>query len=666
MTMASSERSNSTGLTLLELAIALTLIGLIAGMGLSATLGILESARRAQTENKLDAIERSIETFRDQFDRLPCPSDITVGDTSSDYGLEAANAGECTGGSPAAADVSGNDGYHYLDGWPPAVSGGVPVKALGLPNEFTRDGWGRRITYVVDAHATASGAFNLIPPDANNCSLRVLDDGGGYRSGSDARGGAIYALVSHGSNGHGAYVSSGSRVSAGSTNAAEHVNCRCDSAGQSNGNSDLPYLVQRAGTENPDDSTDGFDDIVRFKERWQLQNDADHRKRPMFPEYQLIVAMPFFLDGDPPNVAYYKRACDGWVQSRNQSDFASAIVPGVESWVTTIWLASMEEPGGESWATIMELVLSPDNRYLHFYYDDTHSLLCQSYDLLAGSEPVGVPGCVALYDGSSRIAMSRNGYLVFGTLTGTEMYRVTGTQFVRLTDCFSPPSDAPSHRPIVAALSNDADYMMLTDRIHYASVYGKVADGAFRKLAAASQPVTANYNRITAIAFSPDDRFLAIGESGINRVTVWRVGAGSLFGTGDSPFTELTTMTASYAPAAIAFSPDGSYMAVRLDISDTSVDRIVKIYKIDGDVFTEATVSNSGRHAYFDPPESDDEPYLLAFSPDSRMLVLSHPGCCIVTLDRVDSLTFQQNIPMVNVAEQFGVSGGPFALAVYH
>lgn len=639
------------GFTLIELSVVLIVIALITGMGMMATLGTLESARRASTQNKLDVIEKALMDFRNRYDRLPCPGDITLTDSSSVYGLEAANVNECTGGSPAAEDVSGNNGIqHYLNGYPPTVSGSVPARTLGLPDEYMFDGWGRRFTYVVDAHVTMPNAFSIIPPNANNCSLWVKDSGGGYRSGDDTRGGAMYVLVSHGPNGHGAYVSGGSRVSAGSTNGDELTNCRCDSAAQSTGNASLPYFVQKEATENPTDARDRFDDIVRFKERWQMMNEDDYLNIKKYREYQLMLAVPF-VEGESPAVGFYKRGCDGWVHSRNQADLSGAV-----------------GGGGVSWITIMELTFSRDNDFSVFYYRDTGGTThCTVYDFTSAADPQETWGCINLYDGSGRVATSRNGYTAFGTIGGTELLMNSGMRYNRLSNFFSPSTDAPSVRPIEVALSRNANYMMLTDKSTYASVYGRTGDVTFKKLVSNSQPVTSNYNRIQALAFSPDDRFLAVGESTVNTVKIWQIGSGSLYAAGTSPFTLLTTLsTGSFAPALIRFSPDGQYMAVRIARNDTNLINIVKIYKISGTDFSEVTIDTDGDYGYFDPPYyAETSPYLMEFTPNNTLLI-SYPGCCVVTLDRIDALTFRQTIPIINPVDAFASYTGPKAMAVHH
>ena len=85
------------------------------------------------------------------------------------------------------------------------------------------DGWGHKFRYAVSPIYTGAA---ISSSSACTGSIAVNDASGSARSSQ-----AIYTLVSHGANGHGAYTSSGQVVNAGSTNADEQTNCHCDSTG---------------------------------------------------------------------------------------------------------------------------------------------------------------------------------------------------------------------------------------------------------------------------------------------------------------------------------------------------------------------------------------------------------------------------------------------------
>ncbi len=80
----------------------------------------------------------------------------------------------------------------------------------------------------------------------------------------------IYALISHGANGHGAFTSNGVAVNAGSVNADEQTNCHCTSAGTFAGTY-APTYVEKVPMQDTSNALDNFDDIVTFKEAWQMQ-----------------------------------------------------------------------------------------------------------------------------------------------------------------------------------------------------------------------------------------------------------------------------------------------------------------------------------------------------------------------------------------------------------
>ena len=168
----------------------------------------------------MHAIEKALLNFAVFNSRLPCPGDLTQNSASSTYGMESANPGSCTGGTPAAT-------YTATSG---TIEGSVPTRALQLPEDYIYDGWGHRIRYAVDPNFTAANSLpasvTCNPAAAgDSAAITVYDGAGGTRSSA-----AAYALISHGANGHGAFTSSyvSSLLNANSTNTNEQTNCHCN------------------------------------------------------------------------------------------------------------------------------------------------------------------------------------------------------------------------------------------------------------------------------------------------------------------------------------------------------------------------------------------------------------------------------------------------------
>jgi prepilin-type N-terminal cleavage/methylation domain-containing protein len=256
-------RPRSTGFTLLELSIVLILIGLIVGGGLVTVTAAVQKKSYDLTIARMQTIETALYNFRAAFNRIPCPADLTRLNTDANYGLEAGAGsgsspgtatGACTGGSivPAA-------NFSYAT----AAEGAVPVRALRLPDDYMYDGWGNRFRYAVDVNMTAAVAFNTSPLNYACGPISVNDITGSARSQD-----SIYAIISHGANGHGAYSRAATILSSSSDNTNELINCHCNSSGVSTGYS--PVYVQQTLTASSSDANNNFDDIVAYKERSQM------------------------------------------------------------------------------------------------------------------------------------------------------------------------------------------------------------------------------------------------------------------------------------------------------------------------------------------------------------------------------------------------------------
>jgi len=309
-----------TGFTLLEMSIIIAIIAVIVAGTLSMGNSMIASAKVTNTNNKLDAIEKALMAYRLANDRLPCPTDPTWTDTlnsptySSSYGYEVGTPGYCdvVAPDPINPNIStytipthSNNGSATIYTTNLAAlgmsvaEGAVPVKTLGLPDEFQFDGWGRKFAYAVATAMTyAPTSTNLsaayvkptsptIPAiTAGSPSPAFVDYGAQANCGAiTVQNGALpnhtnitqvadYALLSYGPNGHGGYLKSGVQYFMGSSNLDELANCHCNADG-----SPRPYTgtyVQQDQTQT--DSSKAltvFDDIVRYKERGQMMNDYD-------------------------------------------------------------------------------------------------------------------------------------------------------------------------------------------------------------------------------------------------------------------------------------------------------------------------------------------------------------------------------------------------------
>lgn len=239
-----------SGFTLVEMAVVLVIIGLllVAGIGLGTTQ--IELSRITATKIKQEAIKNALISFIARNNRLPCPAVAALAPNAVGYGSEALTPGACAGSTIVGA----------------VSTGIVPWENLGISDDIASDGNYNRFTYQVDLLATGlnsatisglKGAISVhtnvpavlgpvpIGNQTNDCTV------GNYNPCS-----GVVTIISHGTNGLGAYTSEGVQriLPASGTDEAENTNA--DSK-----------VVVKDYSNNP---ANPFDDIVMIIPAYEL------------------------------------------------------------------------------------------------------------------------------------------------------------------------------------------------------------------------------------------------------------------------------------------------------------------------------------------------------------------------------------------------------------
>jgi len=439
------------GFTLLELSIVVLIIGIITSISLYFGVAAIANARVSQTKGKLDRIEHALEIYREQTGLFPCPENLATQTGNADP-----NPGTCSGIPAAYNDSNGAAPWHKV------AEGGVPYQTLSLPEDYMYDAWGHRILYAVDTKMTQYDAFKNASIYDQCAAIRVLDQplpGGNDRTAIP--GGAVYVLASMGPNGHGGMAKSGVRYNAGSTDPGELANCNCDNTATLL-SPFVPLFVQK-------DITGTFDDLVRDKERWQMQT-LEESNLPVY-------AGPEFAIGNGSGVSFYGKNCDTYT-SLSTFSFTG----------TTNGIAV--SPDDVFWA-----VAHGGSPYLTIYQRDVTSgqLLDMNLPAISGD--------------ANAVAFSPTGtYVVAGNNAAPYLYVFKNTASI-----FSPLSGAAGFQTLPAAAVSNVAFSYADQYVAAISggsvlVYIRSGD-AFLPM-----PGTPVLPGATSVAFSPSGQVLAIAS----------------------------------------------------------------------------------------------------------------------------------------------------------
>ena len=184
------------GFSLLELAIVLIIITLVAGLGITLAGNIMSGTDRVATQQRLIVIRQALDTFVAKNGYLPCPANRALVPTDTNFGVELRSGTDCSPASPGM--VKDGTGTVYI--------GALPTQTLGLPASYAADAWSNKLLYAVSAtHIADASSYAL---KDGPITVRYGDLATQY----DITSTATYVVVSHGPDGKGAYPLEGTAV----------------------------------------------------------------------------------------------------------------------------------------------------------------------------------------------------------------------------------------------------------------------------------------------------------------------------------------------------------------------------------------------------------------------------------------------------------------------
>jgi prepilin-type N-terminal cleavage/methylation domain-containing protein len=221
MTLRIDTTQLKKGFSLIELSIVLTVFAVIAVGMLSGREAKQENIQVTSVENTLQHVQEALAFYVKHHGYLPCPASRTDTPDSATFGVSVSCAAATATAAPAGTANIGTSTDEYQ-----LRVGMIPTRTLGIPDRYALDSWGNRLSYVIIRSLGVDKAtYDAYAPTQTSDYFQIVDKTGAVLYGNNNTQIVKYVLLSHGSDGSGAYSKTGTQALTCPDHGKDRKNC---------------------------------------------------------------------------------------------------------------------------------------------------------------------------------------------------------------------------------------------------------------------------------------------------------------------------------------------------------------------------------------------------------------------------------------------------------